>query len=375
MFFLVIPLTRAFPLFENFSIAKVFGIIYVFSLMIIPSFCSKLFNRRVSLLIVLFLILFSAMNVINAKFFSSSVLNIDYTFLLNIIILFIFLTHSKIDGDVLPNAFRFIGYGSMILFLAYMIDLHSISIYGRVYIGSALPNSIAFTCAIGVVSLIDASRNVPYNRNIFLNTKLLIYFLNIACLIWLLILTGSRSGFITLLSILFLLFLFKKSKIINITIAFCICVLVIFIDTSIFSVVIERLDRTISDFEFGGRMKFWKILIQHVDYEFIFGMSRDQYSQLTSDIMGYNISPHNIFLESFLIGGVIGLIALTAIYLMIFYMAIKLQKINNDITGLLIFIIIFVQGMTGQIFNNTVYFVLLAMVVCKFRKIKFVNGQ
>lgn len=372
MFFLVIPLTRAFPLFENFSIAKVFGIVYVFSLIIIPSFWTKLFNKRVSILILLFLMLFSAMNFINIEFFSNSMPYIDYTFILNIIILFIFLIHSKVDGDALTNAFLFIGYGSMLLFLAYIIDPHPKSIVGRFYIGSALPNSMAFTCIIGIISFIDASTKVPFNRKFLLNTKLLIYFLSIACLIWLLILTGSRSGIITIISCLFLLLLYKNFKIIYFTIPFCIIILVLLTNTSIFSVISERFEQTIFYNEYGGRLVLWKNLIKNIDYEFILGMSRDQYTEFVTDIMGYNVTPHNVFLESFLIGGVIGLIALTAIYLMIFYIAIKLHKINNDITGLLIFVIILFHGLTGHLFNNTVYFALLAIVISKFRKIKFV---
>jgi len=298
-------------------------------------------------------------NIFNAGLFSSVIMKpLDLSFVLNIVLLWTLLYHEKLDPGVLRRALIFFSMGYLVLVLVHHLGFSQTNIgSGRVSIGKALPNNLGINGVVAVCGLLvfSNSRNIPsILRSCFLVVLGLL-------IINLVLVTQSRSAFIALSVVLLIHLMHSKKRIQVLLLISCFFLFPVFTET--FTVVIDRVISAIENGELGGRAAIYLTSMEIISSNYIFGVGRNGYDVLANLEFGFSPSPHNVFLEVLLYGGIIAEILWIFVIYKVLIMALQSYKNLKNYSGLILIIPFLINSIAGQIFNNTLMFLLIAMIL------------
>lgn len=136
-------------------------------------------------------------------------------------------------------------------------------------------------------------------------------------------------------------------------------------------VVIIRLLELRETFTTEGRLVLWTLAIESVEGNYISGIGPNAFSNFIVPIMGSYMSPHNVFFEFYIYGGLVG----TFLSLPILYIAMSGVRSNSYITGrtdLVYFssVILILIIMLHHIVFNKLFWFLLAFVYRSCQELK-----
>lgn len=363
LFVFSIAFERAFPFLPGMSYPKFIGILYVTSLLCNPAYLRLLKQLQIPSIIFIFFLLFLFMNFLNGGIFEYGVGKIDTSFLLNIALVLFLLVHEKMEQYILPKSLIFFFFGYLFLVLAYYLGYYQVGIGGRVRIGAALPNSLAFFGVFAVCSSFILS-SIYRNRSIF--TKLF-QVISILMIISLVLATGSRSAFISLV-LVFGVFLFcSNTNRLGFVLLGVIFIPIFFLSSAILT---ERIAVTATEGDLGGRLAIILFVTELIYENPLWGIGKLQYDFLAEKYFGYSPSPHNVFLETYLYGGLAAFTAWLAILFKLLRTAFNQYKATGIFNSLILLPPILLMGVSGQIFNNSIVFLVIAVILSTNKHIK-----
>ena len=145
---------RVFPFLDNMSYSKLVILVYLVMLSLQQNFYIAFFSR-VNKIVVLLLILFLLTNIFNGGLLiSQDIKSLDFSFLFNILFLWVLLAHEKLDPGILNSSLSFYVIGYLILVLFYFFGYYDLLSNGRVYMGGSLPNNLALNGVYAVSFLL-----------------------------------------------------------------------------------------------------------------------------------------------------------------------------------------------------------------------------
>ena len=184
------------------------------------------------------------------------------------------------------------------------------------------------------------------------------------------LLTGSRTGFIILLSVLILGFLSlgKKGEVSAICISVLVLPLVLeYIPTS----NIDRLLQTqeqLSEGDFTGRGYIWargiEALTSLPSARMLIGVGYDQFPYLLKETFGIWKAPHNTYLATFIEQGSLGFCIFSSLLILVLINTIRLCRLNKNVVYFTLILPILISMMTLGLQTRRWLWVVLFML-CK----------
>ncbi|RRJ89560.1 O-antigen ligase family protein [Paenimyroides tangerinum] len=348
------------PLSTNgfFSISKLFGFLYLISIVPhISYFLSVINNFRIylRLLFIFFtyltLISFFNINVYDYSFF-------DFSLFQNIILFFLLSSHEKLKPGVLEKSFFGFYLGSICLAFCYYLNLGlSINSEGRISLFGDNENLVGFRMVISILFLIHF---IIKNRLKYFYKILLI--LSFYPLLDLAINSGSRTAFLSLiLSIFLMFFLYKTKKSFIKILGFIFLVIIAFLGINIAlnsEVLGERLARTSEESDLSGRDEIWIQIIPQIKENLIFGVGSTGYNEFSHVIFSRFISPHNVFIEILAISGLIGFVLFFYFIFLCFKKAYLFQQKFNELIPF-----VYIVPMTAVLLSSQLFIFKLGWVI------------
>lgn len=293
----------------NFSVAKLTGFLYAFSL--IPKIQSFLKIPRglkpYVRLLLFFYVFLVFISLININYFSSDFL--QFSILQNLILFVFLLNHERLSPGALEKSFIFFFIGSLVLTACFYLGIGlETNIEGRVSLFGDNENIIGVRMVIS--SLILTHIILKYRKRV---SKFIYLLLPLAYipLVTLTLNTGSRLSFISLFLGIFVIFiLYKKqgvfSKILILGIG--VVAAIFLFDLAMQSEVLgTRLTKTTEEGHLAGRDEIWFAIVPLIENNWIAGVGRTGYIEYVSRLYGSIKSPHNVIIEVLAYSGIIGL--------------------------------------------------------------------
>jgi len=358
IFVFSIAFERAFPFLPGISFPKAISIIYVISLCMNQDYLRLLLRGKVNSVVLALFGTFLLTNIFNAGLFSSETMKpLNVSFVLNTLLIWVLLHHEKLDPGVLERVLIFFSIGYLMLVLAHYLGFSQQGITGRVFIGGALPNNLGINGVIAICGLLIFANNT----NVISILRASFIFLAALLTLTLVLATGSRSAVLSFVAVILIYFAHSRKSAQLLFITATIALFPLAIET--FSVLADRATSTIENVEIGGRIAIYLFVFNIISSNFIFGVGRSGYDALAELQFGVSPSPHNVFLEAFLYGGIwAGILWLFVIYKTC---SIAFSKYKNlgQLSGLLLLPPLLMNAMSGQLFNNSLIFLLIAIII------------
>ena len=283
---------------------------------------------------------------------------------LNIVVFLFVLLHNDKDKYAVNKALSSFVFGGILLAIFFLTGIEiDNSWHSRVTIFGINQNMLAVN--LSVVLLIILHKLI-YEKKVgnFLRT---LYVIFIPILILFLASTGSRSGFISFFSGLFILFLFKKTKnILNKLVSLFFGSIFLMLLANYFlnnEVVGSRLSNSIETGDLSGRDGYWKEIPQLIDINPLFGIGKTGYAYQTELIYGTYASAHNVFIEVLVMGG---LISLSFLFIYLFRLIkkaiINFKKTDNSLHLALLMPII-VMSLVGHPLGTKISWGIFAFII------------
>lgn len=217
------------------------------------------------------------------------------------------------------------------------------------------PNELGMLLVVGIVSFL---------YNLISDGKLRIRnLLAISFLVWLLILTGSRSSFSALILVIGVFAITRPGKLLKAALLLAGGVLVMVAGYSVF----VKMGDVSEVYSMTGRIPFWKDLL-HYNFPrepwFGYGYMRIDYSDKFDSINAYaGAMTHNTFLQVLLGLGLTGLFIVLTQLALFFHATLHCSKIRGRIIFLL-FIPLFINSLTEfGIFGETNFGILFYLII------------
>ena len=307
------------------------------------------------ILILFFIFLFT--NILNGGLFlAASFKDLDQSFFLNVTFMWFLLNHNKIDRGILMQSFFLFAVGYLVLVLYYYAGLHQTLSNGRVYIGGALPNALGLSGAVAICSLLALKERFNWSRlrmTVFTITGIL-------GVLSLLLATGSRSALLAAMSV-FAIYFYQSNKSTRMLFGI-ISLFFVFLFFDSFSVITDRSISAFENQELGGRLAAWLLIIDILRENYLFGVGRAGYDFIANSQLGYSPSPHNVFLEVFVYGGILGLILWFYLFYKLWVHSYECLIYAGLRLPMMLFPLLLMVALSGQVFNNTLMFFLFAMI-------------
>lgn len=346
----------------NFSIAKLFGYLYVISILSRLKYFLHIPKKAGALIRLPFIFygLIVLINLININIHSADIFM--FSMLQNIVLFWFIFNHERINPNIIEKGFISFALGSLTLAFFYFQGIGiEINTEGRVSIFGDNENIIGIRMVTSVFILTHLLLQKQYKiRKII---KLII-----ACayfpLIALLLNTGSRVSFISLFIGLSLAFILYKSR----NWFLKIVILSIGIYASIFAyqaameseVLGMRLMNTIDEGHLAGRDEIWKSILPLIQDNWIVGVGWTGYVEYMIGIYGRVRSPHNVILEVLAYSGIIGLFLFLAFIIKSFIYSFIYYKNNKSLIPFLFIIPITGLLLSAQMLHFKLAWIILA---------------
>lgn len=342
---------------SGFSVGKLTGLLYFFVLIFSRiRFSLKCVTGLVYLLIA-FVFLLAISSVLNLNYLSSKI--IDFSLLQNIILFFALLVHEKNDSGVLMKSLNAFVLGCIFFSILFMFNVGVAYEGGRLTVFGDNSNAIGLRMAISVGFILY---NV-FVLNATILFKRIFLLVLVPILVFVMLETGSRKSFISLVFIVLFMVLMYFSlspsrnflKTIMYSFFGFIFLMLFFKSNQLL------LDRLISsrDDGLGGREDIWLTYIPKIWESPVIGYGFSGFEELSLNMFGFIMNPHNVIVEVLLYGGGLAL----AVYIIFHYYVLlggfQMYIKKKDFLGLILLIPYFSAFFGGQtLFTKLMWFIL-----------------
>ena len=229
--------------------------------------------------------------------------------------------------------------------------------YGRRSALGLNPNTSAIFLSLSFLYIAIAAKQ---QKRIYIS--LIMYLFSLVPLLGV-ISTGTRFG-ILICGFFICIFLYKKialrfGKIIATFMTGIITTVGIFLFIGSDLVVVTRFLELGETFTTQGRLVLWALAIESVGGNYLFGIGPDAFTSFIVPIMGSYMSPHNVFFEFYIYGGLIGaLLSFNILYLAISGLTIKSNIRGNEVVYFCSVILLAIILLVPIVFNKFFWFLL-----------------
>jgi O-antigen ligase len=283
------------------------------------------------------------------------------------ILIFIILTNlSIIYNDVLLKGFLALSIGTFFLSVLFIFGIgveHTPD--ERFTIFYENPNYLGIRSSIALLTLIYV---IFYNKLEFGKNRFW-FLLLFPTLIILLVCTGSRVSFISLVFGIIIFLFHLTNKISANKLIILLGLILTFIFIWIFylkeSVIIERLNNFLFKGDLANRDLIWTHVINILKCDPLFGIGETGYNYAISQVMGSVGSPHNLFFELVCYTGIIGLLIFLVFFLQIIRVAVKSFFEDKDNLPVIYLVPIVGLALIGQILDQKIAWILFSYIASR----------
>lgn len=288
----------------------------------------------------------------------------DLPFFLNMLMLVAISNNGLKDERVFKGIFNSYIYGGIVLTLFYFLNIETNhSWYGRSTIFGFNQNQLAVNLAIIIILMIS-----PFATNkIAIRRSTLINILFIPLLLIFLAATGSRSGILSLILGLFVLFYFQpltstKRKVITLFWGSIVLSAIILYFSSN-EIVSQRFADSFYEGDSSGRDLRWIAVIDIILENPIWGIGKIGYENAITNAFGIYTSPHNVLLETTVFTGFVGLSMILYFFIIVTKAAILIKnKLNNQLAIALLMPVL-IMTLVGHTFGSKAAFIIIAYII------------
>ena len=348
------------PFGENFSVSKIAAYCYIASLCLD---IKKIFNTcQIGLYVIclfLMVIIFMISDLVNG---GATFVNIS--FLLNVFLFWFIANHYREDNTILDKGIISYYFGSILLVLFFILGIGvSINeIGGRLTMFGDNENAVGIKTATAIV----------FSVYLLLKTKKLwhrcVMMLPLIGLISLNMMTASRTGLaIWSLGVLTLLFFNIRSRVNRVLLIASIGFVFIFSLSNMKEelVLYDRIMEVSEKGDLSGRDDIWKSYLPAIENNPILGVGYDGTQVWGKHYLGEDISPHNVFIEILLYGGVVGLTPFVMFLAMMVIHRFKKYKEEHQIFYVTFLLVIFAYLLSGQMLYVKLFWLLSSLGIAE----------
>lgn len=299
----------------------------------------------------------------------SSILNIninsdrlyEFSFLANAIISYLFFRNLLDKPEMLTTIQKYYILSVMISSCLYFLDIGIEYEQGRVRVMGEDSNYTAMKYVVAACFILRFIKTKIYGL-----FTVLVGFAFIAFLFVVVINLGSRVGFISF-AVILIIYLISNTRI-NST-SFYVTVLSIFVILISFNnyianndlLIFERLSSSLFDGDLSNRDVIWKEVLGHIDGVVLFGYGYSGYDAIVHELYGEYKSTHNVFLEIYVLGG---LLSLTIFAVHLFIMLIKSLRLafSGSEESILLLVVLFACLLSLQFFTFRLSWYILLII-------------
>lgn len=283
-----------------------------------------------------------------------NILNIP--FLLNIFILVVLLCSEFYISGLLMNSLLLAAFVNFCLLFFYFFDIDVTYLDDRVTILGINQNYLGLISCVSFFVVLLSSR---FKKKSHINRNLVNLFILIF-LLFLIIKTGSRVAFISLVIGIFVA-MFSSFNIAKLIIRSLVIMPILGISYFLFldkSLIIQRIFDTVKDGDLSNRDWIWVQLFDVVKNHYLFGIGWTGYKELIG-----NDSPHNVLLEVLAYSGVFGLICFL-LFLVDLIKSAKSRIVNEKLRSIKLLVLIVLIGLllSGQWFDQKIVWIYIAFI-------------
>jgi O-antigen ligase len=349
----------------SFSISRLMGFVYLVSM--IPTIVFSLNSTRnevrpIFRTIWIFFGLLTVVNIFNINVGFHSFFN--FSIFMNIILLWILITHESHDQHVLDRGMISFAIGSVALALLYNAGIGiEYSSEGRVSIFGDNENIIGLRMSISISILVMAFLQNPLE----LGKIRYVLLLPVPIMLQFLAESGSRVALLAfILSFISASVLLKTKNIRTKLLIFATGILIFYLIWHFMmqtDVIRIRLLRSMQEGDLSNRDVIWQQIIPIIKGNPIFGIGETGYHEHMYGIFGEITSPHNVILEVLCYTGIVGLIVYLIFLYRIFIKSIQLYRNKGMLLPLLLLIPVMGMLLSGHILVVKIGWVIFAYII------------
>lgn len=346
----------------NFSVAKLTGFLYTFSLIFkIQYFLKSPRGLKTHLRLILFFYIFLFLiSLFNINVYSSDF--IQFSILQNLILLVFLLNHERLNSGVLEKSFIFFLLGSLVLAACFYLGIGlEKNVEGRVSLFGDNENIIGVRMVVSALVLTHIILKYRKRISKFIYALLPFGYLP---LVTLMLNTGSRLSFISLFLGISVIFILHKQRGVFSKILF----LVVGVIAAIFlydlalqsETLATRLTETAEEGNISGRDEIWLSILPLIEDNWIIGVGRTGYIEYITKLYGGIKSPHNVIVEVLAYTGIIGFMLFFGFIGKAFLNAYNYLRKYNEVIPFVFFVPILGIVFTAQILTLKLGWVIFA---------------
>lgn len=353
----------------DFLITKITIVLYL--IVCIPNFKKFRYLKAYTKFIVPILLIFTIQTIsgyLNQRTFYSEYFSM--VFFLNIVMFLLMLIHFQRDKTAIINALKYFAFGGLFLTLFFVLGIETDTSFegGRLTVFGVNQNMLAVNMSIVFIIIFYQLTYVKNNYKI----ATIIYVIFIPLIIVFIANTGSRSGVLSLMTAVLLLFLLDKSKDVIKKHMSIIIGGIFFIGTFLYfsnnSIVGDRLSNSSTTGDLSGRDDTWLEMLPIVNIKPFFGIGHNGFDYEVQNIYGESRSAHNVFLTILITSGFAGLILFLFFLFRIIKKAKSNYKKNNDILSVILLIPIFIMALVAHLLSTKIEWGIFAYIITEINK-------
>lgn len=346
---------------NGLSIARILFPLYLVAFVLDRRF--RLSGKALALGGLVFLILYFAASSSISNFDGRYDRITDLSTIFCVILFIIAISHQETYKDLIYDGLLYFSFGATVLALLSLLGFGAeydadgrLTIFGDNSNIVGLRMSIA--CSVFAFLILHGGRGVLFCAG--LGAASLVAFS-------VMITTGSRVAFVSLCAALLILFC---SNVHSVKVLFLRVIALTAASYGIFwylfqtdNVLLDRLVRSYVERHTAGRESVWQMYVDSFlsRDNFIFGLGFSGFDDLSSQLFGRNLSPHNVFLEVTLLSGFAGLALFLIFNVKALATAVRLARQSHFVLPLMLLSQYFAAVMTAQTLNNKIMWLILAL--------------
>lgn len=350
------------PFVEDFSIAKMAGLLYLLVSLMTPN---KLFSvnniKRPLTAVWMMFILMIFSSAIHLKM-NQSIFN--FSIFLNIVMFWLLLNHYRRDDRVFNDGLLCFSMSSLIVAICYLMGIGiSIDNSMRVTVFGENANGLGIKMGVGILFLLNYCLNHSQEKPMY-RPWLLIMAIPMVSLLFA---TASRSSFLVLAlgCVLFVLLRPAKKKVGKL-IWLLTGVLGLMMGYQVLlkqDTLMSRIEKTINDGSTSGRDEIWKTYLELIEKHPILGVGFTGADRFAQEKFHGPKSPHNVLIEVALYSGIFGLTCFVIFLFILFKDAWRWQKFRRNCGPLITSMASLVLVLSGQALGTKLFWTIAAYCI------------